>query len=417
MKKKIIYVCILILVCSFNITIEKEISIHNGGTLYVGGDGPGNYSKIQDAINDANDGDTIFVYSGVYYENLYINKSIKLIGENKNETIIDGNIEGIVINVVSDRVLIKNFKIRNWEIINATGIKVSGDGVVIKNNIITEPNWWGEGLFVFKSQNCSIIKNLFLNSCIILENISYSTIDSNRLSGEYPFFFIQLKNSTNSVISGNMVNNSDGGGVITINSSSIKIYNNSISSNNYAGINLCSSSHNMVQNNLLRGIESGLSIYNSNNNTISNNAILFSIIGIESSNCLNNTISNNVIRLSRIAIYFEDDTECKILENSIVLNGIGIFLFGNDFGSHDNTILNNNLVNIINACLEGYWGPYQKKPKFDNKWLRNYWWNWPSIFPKPIFGVMSRWDGILYPLLNFDFLPRLIPYSYGPAEI
>ena len=36
----------------------------NGKTLYVGGSGEGNYTKIQDAINDSSDGDTVFVYNG-----------------------------------------------------------------------------------------------------------------------------------------------------------------------------------------------------------------------------------------------------------------------------------------------------------------------------------------------------------------
>lgn len=62
--------------------------------LYVGGDGPGNYSKIQDAIDNASNGDTVFVYNGIYYENLVVDKSINLQGENKEYTIIDGdNIE------------------------------------------------------------------------------------------------------------------------------------------------------------------------------------------------------------------------------------------------------------------------------------------------------------------------------------
>jgi hypothetical protein len=33
-----------------------------GSWLYVGGSGPGNYSKIQDAVDNTSDGDTVFVY-------------------------------------------------------------------------------------------------------------------------------------------------------------------------------------------------------------------------------------------------------------------------------------------------------------------------------------------------------------------
>ena len=51
-------------------------STSRGNWLYVGGSGPGNYSKIQDAINASSNGDTVFVYddSSPYLENLIINK-------------------------------------------------------------------------------------------------------------------------------------------------------------------------------------------------------------------------------------------------------------------------------------------------------------------------------------------------------
>ena len=67
-------------------------STSSGHWLYVGGRGPGNYTKIQDAINDSSDGDTVFVFddSAPYFESLIINKSITLLGENQNTTIIDG---------------------------------------------------------------------------------------------------------------------------------------------------------------------------------------------------------------------------------------------------------------------------------------------------------------------------------------
>ena len=69
---------------------QITMSTNSGDTLYVGGNGTGNYSKIQDAIDNASDGDTVYVYddSSPYYENVVLNKSINLIGEDKNSTVI-----------------------------------------------------------------------------------------------------------------------------------------------------------------------------------------------------------------------------------------------------------------------------------------------------------------------------------------
>ena len=78
-------------------------SCSNRNILHVGGSGSNNYSKIQDAISNASDGDEIFVYSysSPYYENLVINKSIKLTGENRNTTKILGNGNGEVVYISS----------------------------------------------------------------------------------------------------------------------------------------------------------------------------------------------------------------------------------------------------------------------------------------------------------------------------
>ena len=50
---------------------EKSLPSSRGNWLYVGGSGPGNYTRIQDAIDNASDGDTVFVYSGSI-KNIYI---------------------------------------------------------------------------------------------------------------------------------------------------------------------------------------------------------------------------------------------------------------------------------------------------------------------------------------------------------
>ena len=66
-----------------------------GNILYVGGGGPNNFTKIQYAIDNATFGDTVFVYSGTYYENIEVDRSITLIGENSATTIIDGSDKGM----------------------------------------------------------------------------------------------------------------------------------------------------------------------------------------------------------------------------------------------------------------------------------------------------------------------------------
>ena len=105
MKKKLILSVVFLLISVIIIPISANNiestfrQSSNGNILYVGGSGEGNYTKIQDAIDDACDGDTVFVFddSSPYYGNVVVNKSINLIGEDKNTTVIDGSGVGGVV--------------------------------------------------------------------------------------------------------------------------------------------------------------------------------------------------------------------------------------------------------------------------------------------------------------------------------
>jgi hypothetical protein len=87
--------------------------------LYVGGSGPGNYTKIQDAIDNTSDDDTIIVYPGVYYENqIIINKALKIQGAGWATTIIDGShailtSDGLVRIIANGDVTFQGFTVRD----------------------------------------------------------------------------------------------------------------------------------------------------------------------------------------------------------------------------------------------------------------------------------------------------------------
>jgi len=72
---------------------------------------PGEGTPIQDAIDDAEAGDTIYVHAGTYVENLVVRKSLTLVGENRSTTVIDGDGSADIIRVRADGCTISGFTI------------------------------------------------------------------------------------------------------------------------------------------------------------------------------------------------------------------------------------------------------------------------------------------------------------------
>ena len=83
--------------------------------MYVGGNGPNNYTTIQQAIIDATNGDTVFVYddSSPYFEHIIIQTSIHLIGENKTTTILDGENTGDVVIFIANNITMTGFTVQH----------------------------------------------------------------------------------------------------------------------------------------------------------------------------------------------------------------------------------------------------------------------------------------------------------------
>jgi len=161
--------------------VEKKYikpTFYDGKTLYVGGSGPNNYTRIQDAINDSNDGDTVFVYNGTYNEFVEINKQITLQGENKYNTIVEGG--GLprfavfhVFPAGATNVKISNFTIRNTP--DYRGISLYSGNNTIINCILYNLH---TGIYVY-SDNNSIINCQCYNNYV---GIGINTGNNNEIS-------------------------------------------------------------------------------------------------------------------------------------------------------------------------------------------------------------------------------------------
>lgn len=68
------------------VVLSLGSEITEGNTITVDDDGGKDYKTIQEAIDNASIEDTIFVYNGTYKENVIINKTITLRGEDKYNT-------------------------------------------------------------------------------------------------------------------------------------------------------------------------------------------------------------------------------------------------------------------------------------------------------------------------------------------
>lgn len=433
-------------------TIKREnvgtIASRSIGYIVVDDDAPPNgngntehpYRCIQDAIDAASDGDTIFVHQGIYKEILTIHNRVTLIGENKENTIIDGiqkphhivtttvpNVEitgftiqnsskelisgGMLLqesnNFIHDNIfldnrlglglrpMVSNNRIENNSFMynKNTGLGIDEPDSVnntVRNNTFIENNQ--QGLYLVNTRN-SIIHNTFVNDSITIQQTNKPLeliIKNNHVNGK-PIYC--LKNTTNIIIQ------KDAGEIILSNCDNITIDDITITN-----------------------IDTAILIILSTNITIMNCHIMHNLVGInmqytDDSTIQDNTITNNswsgvwglqlnTIQIHRNTITSNDDgvlldasTNIDIQNNSITSNIIGITFM--DY-SRNNLVEQNNFIDNIYHILDFCHNRYDK----------NYWDDWIglhrpllSVFPKAIKqgSRLIRW-------YTFDFHPAKEPY-------
>jgi len=221
---------------------------------------PNDYDSIQEAINNARDGQTIYVRSGVYYERLVINKTLRIIGESRETTIIQGN-GGVLVKIFSNNVTFSGFWLRDGE----TAIYFNG----VKNCQITDNKFvnfsryaiytGGVAIYGVNCNNLTITGNFFTEIDyfnILLTSASNCYIANNTfISTRRMSHAIQLIKSHHCIIEWNKIRKSEKpstvveGGIGISSSRNIIVRYNDIRDNDWYGISIRNSNETIVVGN------------------------------------------------------------------------------------------------------------------------------------------------------------------------
>jgi len=221
---KEVFLIDLILSCLITPSVWLNGAVANPNVIRV----TQNFSLIQEAIDAANPGDTIYVPSGIYHENVIIDKTLTLMGADKSTTIIDGDKTGSVVTITANNVRIRGFTIRNGL---GEGILISGfNQSIISDNAIIFNSF--DGIYLENSTGNTINNNI---------------ISNNTLEGEPAGGGIDLYYSNTNTISNNTITFQERG-IWAESSNNNIIYGNTILKNN-VGVDLYLCSNNVFYHN------------------------------------------------------------------------------------------------------------------------------------------------------------------------
>jgi len=348
---------------------------------------PYNYPTITDAIGNATHGDTIFVKNGTYEEHsLVINKTLTLIGEDINNTIIKNIDEHALVewlgnglfpigNTIAIQINADNVKVSGFTIINSTtGITSVGNGTQIVGNVIKGLDNIGGFVsttaIVIEGDKTQVFSNIIEEAGTgISASGSYQTIAQNTIQGGRNCIYSSGKYNT-------IVSN--------------------IISDAYSGISVSSNS-NVVHNNTVTGQTEGIEIIGSGNIVLGNNASYNRVIGIniqphwdKSSDYKgDNIICKNWIMSNRDGLAINSGQNNTVYANYVSGNQIGIRVIWDQSGyafeggkkyfepdrnlwqtSYNNTFFKNNFVGNGQGAADWSW---QGTNKWDNGGEGNYW--------------------------------------------
>jgi len=313
------------------------------------------HHHIKKAISELNDGDSLFVHSGVYKEgNIIIDKSIVCIGIDK--PVLDGENKYEIISIKANGVKIEGFKIQNSgyaTLDDPGGIKVyqCRDVCIANNELIN--NFFG--IYLQQSKNCKIINN---------------TIHANGVDEQQIGNGIHCWKSDSLIIEGNKINGHRDGIYFEFVTNSI-IWRNISFSNIRYGLHFMFSNDDAYISNVFKNNGAGVAVMFTHrvkmfNNFFINNwgdaAYGLLLKEISDSYILHNKFDNNTS-----GIYMEGTNRILVEHNEFKENGWGMKI---QASCMDNTIRENNFLGntfdvstngtlVLNNFDQNYWDKYE----------------------------------------------------------
>lgn len=318
-----------IAVSVFFFSLSLFIGCTAGELLTVCEDGCG-FSTIKAAIDAANPGDIVKVQSGIYKENVRINKSLTLIGEDTGTAmpIIDAGGNGNAVIVLADGVTVEGFNLTNAfdrRMGISAGIKVLANNSVLKNNLAF---YNANGIYLRNSLNCSLENNYLLTNKyygIFVETSHNTTIAENEMRDNN--YGLLMLSSSDNLLRSNIAEDNNFG-IKLDNSENNTLIDNQMMRNNY---NFGAEGHNNVSIGNLVDSRPILYLLGVSNRTIDSSTEAGTIYCLD---CQNVTVRGLNLSNNFYGIYMDNSTGSLVEQNNLRNGYVGIAL--NE--SHDNLV-------------------------------------------------------------------------------
>jgi len=294
--KKIKSMIILLLVFFFVLTFSKGFTAKaEPKTIVV----PDDFLSVFDAVEAASEGDTIYVKSGTYdspiNQTLVIDKSLSLIGEDKNFTVLN-----FVPPLVQTTIITQTFWVRDAPIrIVADNVTISGFTIdTIGKTGMVKPEVTGTG------NNIRIVDNNILTG-VYLKSGSHQTVTENNITG-----MLRVGGSHQTITDNIVTKGIESGGSYS------NITNNVVTVGGDVGIYV-SGSFNLIQGNTVTGGYRGFGVSGDGNIITNNNATV--LMGVSGSENIfyGNTITSNLAVLGNNNTFYANYIQGLVMGNRV----------------------------------------------------------------------------------------------------